>query len=443
MSNYVDHFDVIDAENHVTPVFIQDRDTLALATENLNKINALTTRVSTNEDNISEINGVVSGHTTSISQLSTSLQQEITNRTNADTNINNSLQQEITNRTNADNSIKESIIGLNKHVADGIIILIGDSYVRFHNDDSYAIYLCDALGKTLNTDFFIFEIGGSGFVASNLGKNFNDLLNDSVTQLSNNASKVSMVIFAGGTNDVGLNGVENTCALTLSNAKNAYPNACVCVFNIDGSVKDAEPRAFLDMYYANGCCRSGASYNNVSGILKINPSAMMNDNIHPTAYGEKLIFGALYTTILGGKISCSNPYINIGTGLDYPFYVNANTEIAHISVVPNNGVIAFATSSAVTCDGTNVLAEYNIGNSEYPNILKGNNSEFVGGTGHCLLHVANSDWVMCDIYVTASNSKIIIKPLVADSNGWYVIPASSIVEMASLSFDICIPTLMI
>lgn len=122
------------------------------------------------------------------------------------------LNNETTNRKNAD---KDNILW------------IGDSY-----SVNYSHKLPNGVRNMLNaTNWYEYSMGGAGFAGKWAGASFNDLLNQAKSEMSATQKEmIKYVYFVGGANDSNFTweALKPKVIDTINNAKGSFPNAQVC-----------------------------------------------------------------------------------------------------------------------------------------------------------------------------------------------------------------------
>lgn len=144
--------------------------------------------------NTGNYNAQVEAYRTQTAQLKTALNDETTNRKNAD----------------KDN-----------------ILWIGDSYSVNYNHK-----LPNGVRDMLNAkNWYEYSKGGAGFAGAWGGANFNDLLEQAKNEMSATQKEmIKYVYFVGGANDSGFDWtvLKPKVISTVNNARNSFPNAQVC-----------------------------------------------------------------------------------------------------------------------------------------------------------------------------------------------------------------------
>ena len=165
------------------------------------------------------------------------------------------------------------------------------------------------LGLTTNTNLFSSAVGGSGFVGGTGVSTFNDQLNTLYNTISSLANTITDVIFAGGYNDRGYYSTTLPTAIqtAVDNAKTKFPNAKIWVFSIGyytGSDSDLPRNQLLNTnsVYCTEAIRKGATYANVSKVIKMSAAWMSSDSIHPTTAGYEEIGANIADFVQGGAI---------------------------------------------------------------------------------------------------------------------------------------------
>lgn len=207
-------------------------------------------------------------------------------------------------------SLTESLDDINSRI-DNIgkrrIVIIGDSYlygwtgVEYQDITGWGTYLVNLLGVGAG-DYDIRSIGGAGFVAANIGKNFLDLLNESTI---NSPETVTDVIVEGGYNDrvCSDNDIKTAIVTFVRTAKTKYPNAKIWVGH-NGWAKHSDrlyPLSKSVRSYIAGANEAGATYiNNIEFSLHRYFTDFSADGIHPNENGQKRIAQLTADVLQGG-----------------------------------------------------------------------------------------------------------------------------------------------
>ena len=207
-------------------------------------------------------------------------------------------------------SLTKSLDDINNRI-DNIgkrrIVIIGDSYlygwtgVEYQDITGWGTYLVNLLGVGAG-DYDIRSIGGAGFVAATIGKNFLDLLNESTI---NSPETVTDVIVEGGYNDRIHSDVDIKSAILtfVRTAKTKYPNAKIWVGH-NGWAKHSDrlyPLSKSVRSYIAGANEAGATYiNNIEFSLHRYFTDFSADGIHPNENGQKRIAQITADVLQGG-----------------------------------------------------------------------------------------------------------------------------------------------
>lgn len=144
--------------------------------------------------NTGNYNAQVEAYRTETAQLKTSLNNETANRKNAD----------------KDN-----------------ILWIGDSY-----SENYNHKLPNGVRNMLNAkNWYEYSKGGAGFAGKWAGANFNDLIQQAKSEMSDTQKEmIKYVYIVGGANDSSFSWsqLKDSVVSTVQNARNSFPNAQVC-----------------------------------------------------------------------------------------------------------------------------------------------------------------------------------------------------------------------
>lgn len=192
------------------------------------------------------------------------------------------LNNETTNRKNAD---KDNILW------------IGDSYSVNYNHK-----LPNGVRSMLNAkNWYEYSKGGAGFAGKWAGANFNDLIEQAKNEMSNSQKEmIKYVYIVGGANDSSFNWTEVKAKLisTVENARNSFPNAQVC-FIFASCAYDT----YLDLFTKtkNMCndnlipCIFAMPYYYLSGAF------YNTDNLHYTEDATNYIINVISNLICGSS----------------------------------------------------------------------------------------------------------------------------------------------
>ena len=329
---------------------------------------------------------------------------------------------------------------LSAHSLHDSILVIGDSYVDAL--DNCAEILCGYLHKTLNVNFFISAKGGAGFSGANSGKNFRDLVTDSISMISD-PTTVSAVLFLGGCNDAGMATLLTDAVNTLNYTKGIYTNADIFVFNDAAATQEIQSKLYVDRVYARACCEVGASYNYIGYILKLYDNVMNAvDLTHPTADGQKLLAGAILTTLKGGLISSCYDFTTIKSA--NPTWNNlvwllCDNLTSKIVLNRTKGIISLTVNTAGVLDGTLQIAHIPISIDNRPTILIGNNGDFIKAYGTCMFSTNSNPYHSgaIDVKFTEGYMDIYLSSL---DDGWTAVEVGDTINLSDLYFECTIPT---
>lgn len=220
-------------------------------------------------------------------------------------------------RINADQHLQDQIdilsptavtdyVAVDKKSLPGIVLFVGDSYLAGWTPDGdvtdWGTLLAGMLGKTLGSDAFREVLGGAGFVNAIDGRTFVNLLQDAAADPDIDNTNVRYIITAGGWNDRGAGDAAlNTAVDTYhQTAAQLFPNALSLVANVGyGRTYSIYQKAKISRYYNkhNGL---GDLFTVLAVNHQIDTGCLASDNIHPNAYGQRLLADAIYQAIFTG-----------------------------------------------------------------------------------------------------------------------------------------------
>lgn len=263
--------------------------------------------------NTGNYNAQVEAYRTETAQLKTDLNNEITNRKNAD----------------KDN-----------------ILWIGDSY-----SENYNHKLPNGVRDMLNAkNWYEYSKGGAGFAGAWAGTNFNDLIEQAKKEMSASQKEmIKYVYIVGGANDSSFDWsvLKPKVISTVSNAKSSFPNAQVCFIfassaydtylNLHTKFKNMcneliAPCIFAMPYYY----LTGAFYNTdnlhfssdaTNYIISVIANLLSGSSYIPTITADvaKSCFvgwkpsNSLYIKSTNGELKISTPYLFLSKDKEEPF----------------------------------------------------------------------------------------------------------------------------
>lgn len=199
----------------------------------------------------------------------------------------------------------ENIIGF--WLYGGYSLWVGDSYVQANSLGSEKNKRFSTLVSTyLRTTELNYAIGGTGFSTDN---NFLSQLQTAYTENSGNADKIKYVFIAGGRNDAYLNPnysyaqITNSVLPTFNYAKSKFPNAIIVAIPMMFDSTEM-PRVYRQ--WKAGILNAINSFNCVkisdtSFLFRGDSSFILDDNVHPTAFGHAVLSSAICSALKGGN----------------------------------------------------------------------------------------------------------------------------------------------
>lgn len=264
------------------------------------------------------------------------------------------------------------------NVVDGKIICIGDSYLQGYNPDGdttpWGTHLMNFLNKTAS-DVYSYADGGCGFVAiGQNGNRFEDLIRTAANDVSFDNKDVSLIIIGGGFNDAA-NGASNSDLSTrFGNCESLisanFVNAKTVVAFM-GAAQSPEVLVTYDKLY-NAIMRynNNAQIHNMSYIydvgiaLKGAGNTLGSDGIHPNNDGQVIIAKAIYNFILNGNTIGFKHFFDY-TGIN--LYAIADDKTVLLDFFSNED--NYMTIANYTCNGANLILEYNVEDLGFKPIL--------------------------------------------------------------------------
>lgn len=239
----------------------------------------------------------------------TNLAQRVADLENAVDTINNTTIPAL--QSEADQALTYSKIAYNQK-----ILLVGDSYCEVAGTP-YSAQLVTRYGADRIT---VLSASGYGFTNGT----WLDLLQNNIGSLGD-LSEYSVVIFAGGCNDVSAsyNGIQTAISSTVAYVKTHFTKAKVCLACIGGSAPSAQNDSG---YYLQENVKR--AYNNTQGpwtYINGSESVMMNasyfaaDGVHPNQDGSDALFRFFVNWISNYSTEVTSPETEISLTLESPF----------------------------------------------------------------------------------------------------------------------------
>ena len=264
----------------------------------------------------------------------------------------------------------------------GTIVFVGDSYgigTGATLETGLAYKIAEKLHKTVYTDFFNYSMGGIGFGTEPSFKTMID--NNTATD----PESVTMVIIAGGRNDVNISDIDVPMTNCITAAKTKYPNATIYIV-YDCSSKDAlQPRVSTLYKYARNAYTNGCIFIDVSTLCKTAPDCIA-DQYHPNATGYDILAGGIVSVILGGnKVEMPVQYVNITNNAGLNMYLVATDTESQIGIIGNSTINANAETNGQINDY--LVHEYTYEIDNRKNTLSGDNEIFITLNGECTFNI--------------------------------------------------------
>ena len=250
----------------------------------------------------------IDGAETSVGNLSTSLNTEITNRTNADTALGNRITTETTARTNADTALGNRITVLEQSAVTKkeVWVVIGDSFTDT-SQTSFNNWV--EIIQTMRPNITIknYARSGAGYVhATNTV--FPTQAEQAVNDTSFSNSDVNRVIVYGGINDIASSDPLSsifTAAQNLANTiKNNFVNAEVGFYmNWSANVDMTAAKQQYFSYISNAINHIGYQLTLDSAFLLMNyrvRDVYQSDSVHPNQLGHGIIAAYMLNGYKGG-----------------------------------------------------------------------------------------------------------------------------------------------
>lgn len=260
----------------------------------------------------------------------------------------------------------EKIAEINENLADGIVVLLGDSYGILNTDGSHAWTswgdkLAQMRGWTHGVDYFNFCTGNSGLTVENNNYYSNLSQNDSVIT---DKTKVKTFIIAGGYNDNYYFSGSNDDTIydtklqeLVTYIKNNYPNAKIFMgligntnalngTGIRGIIINHALKGYAKIQNYENCCYM----HNLEAIMH-RYDYFITDGVHPNNAGATMIASAINSCVYGSgfkpifetnQITFSSATINIAQ-------IGSNLELSltgscYPTIPASTGLLVFETT---------------------------------------------------------------------------------------------------
>lgn len=199
------------------------------------------------------------------------------------------IDQEISDRQNADAALQEQI--------SRKLLVISDSYADPNrggfNHGFYGVMISQ-LGLTDNVDAFIYQIGGAGFVGASQGKTFSDLLEDAISAMTEDErSEITDIFVCGGANDqdgsITVQAINTAKDTFYSRARSQFPNAWINYAMISGFLDFSSRFNLLTkvqyVYYYSPAYKLNFITNAHLPMSLTDSFAGSGDTVHPNSLG--------------------------------------------------------------------------------------------------------------------------------------------------------------
>ena len=240
----------------------------------------------------------------------------------------------VTTEKIADGTIK------NADFATKHMIVIGDSFSLSTYTDGNLWH--KIVGEYLDLTVKNYAVNGAGYVT---GTTFQTQLANAIDDTSYDHDQVEYVFVLGCIND-GSSDIETAGHTLIASIKTAYPKAKIIVGTNAGinqikSISNRSVRAKV----AEITRGQGVLFANTAAIAVFD-GALKSDNIHPTAFGSRVLATVMLNTIFGGSIpyqSIDSRVLNSVSGIEESLYygngfVQGSAIITTSSVTTSNGL---------------------------------------------------------------------------------------------------------
>lgn len=294
------------------------------------------------------------------------------------------------------------------------ILCFGDSFATISNS------WVPKLANLMNNPIYHKELSGTGFVG-NVGTSWNNLVTEAAADSDIPNEDIRLIIFAGGTNDVGKSGVKTAMEGAISNAKTNFPNADIMVIFMSFYPHKMSTVASMIDTYVDVCQSEGIRFNDISTNIKITKDAVDADKNHPTAIGETVIAGCIYNLIKGNKITPYNSFVGLGSA---PILVSVQGDTARFESHSTLS-ISWSTDTAITLTGTPHFDLNLDGESDgYIGILERDNENYIWGNTIGYFQWGGN-YHLCDMAFRITENKLEIHPRCIESGQYLNVPANT------------------
>lgn len=254
------------------------------------------------------IDAEVEARESDISSVESLINTETTNRESADNYLHGLIDTEVTNREAADNYLHDQI-NPNKRV----YMFVGDSYAEAHYSwESNVVGWCDYCKSYLglsNSQYLANFAGATGFCTQN---KWYDMINNYVVP---EGVEVTDIVIGGGYNDKDytVSQIMTAIASCATMIRTKYPMARVWLAFMGWDCRDAQWLGLMNAKtaYIQGAGANGWNYianvdwlghNYTDGVFYTTTGdSPFGSNFHPNNNGEKSIARAISTVLRGGQ----------------------------------------------------------------------------------------------------------------------------------------------
>lgn len=214
------------------------------------------------------------------------------------------------------NTQAANIAGVVNRLDKRKFIFIGDSYMHGDSGNQSAEYVpfvsiaCNNLGLTLNTDYWVSAVGGTGFTTS--PTNF-------LTQLTSvsvpNEGAITDIIVLGGYNDntETADNIKAAIQSFCSYAHGRFTHARVHIGMFANTYNASLKENLVKVLEAYSGALANYGFINNSQYALHNYSWFTTDSVHPNQYGQNQMAELLEHYLVNNSMSVTYPFITVST----------------------------------------------------------------------------------------------------------------------------------
>lgn len=199
-------------------------------------------------------------------------------------------------------------------------VIIGDSYLEGYNPDGNVESFGTKLQKMMNAsdeDWIMAYYGGTGFVNTVNGKNYETLTKEAYSKTTN-PNTITHVIYAGGYNDSSYTSedIQKAIGKCYSKMLELFPKAVMYLANIGSTFTNHEVLWHLHDNVLHAYNSAGGGEQRICSLGYIGNALhergmLASDGVHPSSWGQWVVAVALSYKLRGGE------YEPVGRFIDF------------------------------------------------------------------------------------------------------------------------------